>query len=281
MAADREKARHHWKEHTHNSWIFFLALVVVTLVLAGAGLRLLKPPAVISLLITLTVVQTFFFLNSGRLVIWMMGCKELNKEQQERLQPLFVKLVKRTDLPYTPQLFIATGMDVPNAFAFGTGIMGGSGVALTELIIELLYDDELSAVLAHELGHIRSRDTALMTMISLSLTLINNGTKQLANIGRMAVFFALAIEVASYLPRIVASGITQLREYAADAYSAYLTGEVQPMIRAFRKMEEWHRSHAKDDNPLKMLQRRRMDELLLSHPDMSSRIAMLNQLEES
>lgn len=281
MAADTKLARQHWKEHKHNSWLFFVILLVITLIISAIGMRFLKPPAVISALITLGVVQMMIFLNSGRIVIWLMGCKEPNEEQAARLMPLFEKLVERTPLKRAPTLFIAQ-MDVPNAFAFGTGIMGGSGVALTVPIIEILDDEELEAVMAHELGHIVSRDTALMTVISVTLSVLNKFTQNMANIGRLALAAAIALELVAYLPRVVASGITQLREYAADAYSAHITGKVQPLISAFEKMRAWHEKKApKQKDPLSMLKHRQMDELLLSHPNMSDRIRMLKQLEKS
>ncbi len=161
--------------------------------------------------------------------------------------------------------------------------MGGSGVAVTQPLLEILDDDEVEAVLAHEIGHIRSRDTALMTIIGITMTVLNNFTNQMMKVGRLALLIAIAIELANYFPRVVAAGITQLREYAADAYSAHLTGEVQPLISAFKKMEAWYKDESNQGkkSPLGQLRRPQMDELLLSHPNMSNRITMLKQLEES
>ncbi|MBI2473271.1 M48 family metalloprotease [Candidatus Uhrbacteria bacterium] len=281
MRVNPQRARKFWQEHKHNSWLFFILLVVVTLLLSAVGVRFLKPPAVISLLISVTLVQTLIFLNSGRIVILLMGCQPPDAQQQARLQPILNRLVEKSGLSYMPALFIAA-MEVPNAFAFGTGLMGGSGIAVTKPILEILDDRELGSVLAHELGHIVSRDTALMTMISITLTVLNNMTRGMSNIGRLALVGGLLIEVIAYFPRVIAAGITQLREYAADAYSAYLTEDVEPMISAFKKMRTWHETNEpkRKKTLLDHLQRNRMDELLLSHPDMSKRINMLNQLRE-
>jgi heat shock protein HtpX len=256
-------------------------LIVVTILLSAVGVRFLKPPAVISLLISVSLVQMLIFLNSGRIVILLMGCRQPDAEQQARLQPILNRLVVKSGLGYSPTLFIAA-MEVPNAFAFGTGLMGGSGIAVTKPILEILDDQELEAVLAHELGHIVSRDTALMTMISITLTVLNNMTRGMSNIGRLALVGGLIIEVIAYFPRVIAAGITQLREYAADAYSAYLTEDVDPMISAFKKMKAWHETNEpkREKTLLDYFQRNRMDELLLSHPQMSNRINMLTQLKE-
>lgn len=280
MPANRTRARKDWKEHKLNSWFFLGILTMVVLALCAIGVRFLKPPTVVSLLLTTVVIQTIIFLNSGKLVVWLTGCEMPDAQQQARLLPLLQSLVERSPLSRTPTLYIAK-MDAPNAFAFGTGLMSASGIAVTKELIELLEDDELECVLAHELGHIVSRDTALMTVIAIMLAALHRLTRGLTNIGRLALVGALVLELVAYVPRVVAAGITQLREYAADAYSAYLTGQVQPMIRAFEKMQAWYASQAdKKRNPLDMLRRPPMDELLLSHPDMHSRITMLQQLEE-
>jgi len=281
VSVNPQRARTLWQEHKHNSWLFFILLIIVTLLLSAIGVRFLKPPAVISLLISVSLVQILIFLNSGRIVILLMGCHQPNHEQESRLQPILERLVAKSGLGYSPTLFIAA-MNAPNAFAFGTGLMGGSGIAVTKPILEILDDQELEAILAHELGHIVSRDTALMTMISITLTVLNNMTRGMANVGKIALIGSLIVEVIAYVPRIVAAGITQLREYAADAYSAYLTEDVDPMIKAFKKMEDWHQTNGpkKEKGLLEYLQRNRMDELLLSHPQMSNRINMLTQLKE-
>ena len=137
---DTERAYKEWKERKHNSWLFFVFLLIVVVVVSAVGMRFLKPPAVISLLVTITVLQGLVFLNSGRIVIALMGCVLPDKDQEARLRPLLEQLVERSGLGYTPTLFISK-MEVPNAFAFGSGIMGGSGVAVTEPLLEILNDD--------------------------------------------------------------------------------------------------------------------------------------------
>ena len=109
---------------------------------------------------------------------------------------------------------------------------------------------------------------------------MNKFSRYLVHIGRFAFVVALLTEVVIYIPRIIAAAIAQLREYAADAFSVYLTGDTTHLIRAFEKMSAWRpKEETKKESPLTMFKWQPMDELLLRHPDMRNRMAMLRKLE--
>jgi len=275
----RERAIKEWGIHKWFSRLFMGVLFISLLVCAAIAMRFLKPPAVIGALVTMTLIQILLFLNAGRVVISLMKCRLPNEQEFSRLQPILDRLLLRANLKHAPILFVSD-MEKPNAFAFGSGVMGGWGVAVTGPMLTLLEDAELEAVLAHELGHLRSRDTALMTVISISLTTISRFSKYLVHIGRFAFIVALLTELVSYIPRVIAAAIAQLREYAADAFSVYLTGETKHLISAFEKMRTWKQvEEPKKDHPFTLPQWQPMDELLLSHPDMKNRITLLRKLE--
>ena len=281
MSVDRTQAKNEWKIHKRFSWFFYVVLMIASLVMAGVGMRFLKPPAVISMIFTLSLMQFGIFLFSGKIVIALMGCRELSEEENARIRPIVEQLVIRSGLKTIPALFVSK-MKMPNAFAFGSGLVGGHGIGVTEPLLECLNEQELESVLAHELGHIRSKDTAFMTMISVSITIMNKFAGFLTNVGRLALVLGILIELIVYLPRVLAAAITQLREYAADAYSAHLTGEVEPLIHAFEKMQEWHeKKDPKKEDLLSRIRHQKMDELLLSHPDMQSRIRMLRRIKHT
>ncbi len=279
MTIDRTKALKEWRIHQTNSWVFVGLLFLVVFAFMGVSLRLLKPQLLVSGALTFLIVQTVLFLNSGKLVVRIMRCKKLEGEILARVVPIVERLARQAGLARVPVLFTAK-MDTPNAFAFYGGVADGHGIAVTDELLTLLDDAELQAVLAHELGHIRSRDTAFMTLVSITLTAVNKLIYQGIHIGRLSLIWGILLEIAVYLPRVVVAGISQLREYAADAFSASMTGETDALISAFNKLGAWKKDQATTNNPLDRFRRVTMDELMLSHPNMHQRIWMLGTLNK-
>lgn len=272
-----KNAKKDWRFHQRNAWMFFAFLMFIGLVFMGIGARFLKPQGVIFLLAGFAALQAAIFVYSDKIVRVLMECEEPAGAIQERLNTILDLLLPKTGLKHRPHLYVSN-KTMPNAFAFGTGF-GSSSIAVTKPICDLLDDDELAAVIGHELGHIRSRDTAAMTLVSISLSLMSNIADKGRHIGKLANVFAVFVEIAVYVPRVVASGLSQLREFAADAYSVSLLGTGVPLISAFDKMEKWYKTNKTATGLEAVFKRRSMDELQLSHPDMSQRKAFLRQIE--
>ena len=136
--------------------LFILYLVFMTVLLAfGAGLWL-----IVLLAVGMAMVQYFF---SDKLVLWSTGARILEADEYPELQRSVEKLCKEADLPL-PKIAIMQS-PVPNAFATGRSPKHAV-VACTDSIMRLLNKDELEAVLAHELSHVKNRDILTMTMAS-------------------------------------------------------------------------------------------------------------------
>lgn len=279
MAANIEMARREWKSHQGNAWFFFFILFLVSIVFFGFGLRFLRPQLMLSLLFGTMIFQTLVYFYSESIVKNLMACAPPDEKIRQRLNKILQTLAPKSGLKHFPNAFVSRAMEAPNAFAFGKAFGTSYNIAVTEELLELLNDEELEAVIGHELGHLRSKDIAAMTLVSITLAFINRIAIQCFKIGKLGFAVAIIVEAVIYIPRIVASAVSQLREFAADAHSAMITGKTTALISAFKKLTDWRKEN-KEKNPLRWFQSIMMDELLLSHPDMEMRIEFLKDLEE-
>ncbi len=182
-----------------------------------------------------------------------------------------------------PDLYLAE-MGTPNAFAVGR--RGSSAVVLSESLLELLHADEWEAVLAHELAHVRNRDSVVMVL-----------GQSIAAIVSTVVFWVVALADDSFVAVVVGwlvSGIVNViimaivmvvsrhREYVADSVAAEHTNETA-LAEALAKIEQLNRSDktAEVDSTVGALcitqgDRGLLARLLASHPPMLARIARLD-----
>ncbi|MFO1014165.1 MAG: M48 family metallopeptidase [Caulobacteraceae bacterium] len=236
-------------------------------------------------------VIAYFF--NGIIVDLATGSRTVSREDQPRLYNLLENLCISRGLPM-PQVKIMQSEEL-NAFASGLH-PGRFSVSVTQGILDRLEDDELEAVLAHELTHIMNRDVRTMVVasvfagiISLIAQMIFRGFLRFG-IGRgggrgrsgggALVFVVIAFAVAAVgyvLAIVIRMAISRSREFVADAGSAELTKNPDAMIRALRKVS----GHAHLEAPESM---RAMflanDEagvysLFATHPPVEQRIAAL------
>lgn len=278
MAIKITLARRERRAHQRNAWIFFFVLAIISLIFIGFGLRFLKPRLMLILLGGVGLLQFMIFLYAEKLVCLLMSCREPQTDERKRLHPLLGELAHKAGFKTPPTLYVSE-WEKPNAFAFGTGLSGSCAIAVTKEILALLDDEELTAVLAHELGHLKAHDTSLMTLVAITLGVMGRIVERFYAIGRLAFVFALILEVVIYLPRVIAAAIAQLRELAADAYAVILTGSTVTLANAFTKLEAWHKAHEKDGSQ-RWFKDVMLDELVLSHPKMDVRKTFLADFEE-
>ncbi len=230
---------------------------------------------------------------SDRLVLRMAGARAVEDDELQWLQDEVARLAARAHLPL-PKLYIIES-DTPNAFATGRSPRHGV-VAVTTGIMRLLTRDELAGVIAHELAHIRHRDTLLSAVVAT----VAGAITMIANIGQWALIFGgtaddeeggglveglLWLFVAPIAATLIQLGISRAREYQADARGAQILGDPLPLASALEKLE-WaagrvpmHASPAMASlyivNPLsggKLLR------LFSTHPPSADRIARLRTL---
>ncbi|MCX6683812.1 MAG: zinc metalloprotease HtpX, partial [Methanoregula sp.] len=203
--------------------LFILYLVFMTILLAfGAGLWL-----IVVLAVGMGLVQYFF---SDKLVLWSTGARILDEDEYPELHRTVEKLCKEADLPL-PKVAIMQS-PVPNAFATGRSPRHAV-VACTDSIMRLLNKDELEAVLAHELAHVKNRDILTMTMASFIAMIASmimqsfffsalfGGRNREGGAGWIVVWIVSIIVYAASTLLILA--LSRYREFAADRGSAYIT----------------------------------------------------------
>jgi heat shock protein HtpX len=216
--------------------LFILYLVFMTILLAfGAGLWL-----IVILAVGMGFVQYFF---SDKLVLWSTGARILEEDEYPELHRTVEKLCKEADLPL-PKIAIMQS-PVPNAFATGRSPRHAV-VACTDSIMRLLNKDELEAVLAHELAHVKNRDILTMTMASFIAMIasmimqsfffsaIFGGRNREGGGGWIIVWIVSIIVYAASTLLILA--LSRYREFAADRGSAYITKNPKALMSALSKI---------------------------------------------
>src|SRR5512138_3890416 len=145
--------------------VWFTGLLLLLLYLVFMTILLVLFPSVstwflVILAVGMGLVQYFF---SDKMVLWSTGSRVVDEDEYPELHRLIEKLCKEADLP-KPRIAIMQS-PMPNAFATGRNPKNAV-VACTDSIMRLLTRDELEAVLAHELAHVKNRDILTMTLAS-------------------------------------------------------------------------------------------------------------------
>ncbi len=186
---------------------------------------------------------------SDRIALAMSGAQPVDEGQAPQLYGMVHRLATRAGLPM-PRLYVIPE-DAPNAFATGRN-PEHAAVAVTQGITRILDDNELEGVIAHELAHIRNRDTLIMTVAATlagAITYIAHMAQFAAIFGGQrrdsddeggggGVFGALAMAiVAPIAATLVQLAISRAREYHADATGARIAGQPWGLAKALEKME--------------------------------------------
>ena len=181
---------------------------------------------------------------SDKIVLKMHRASEVSKNQAPWLHNIVENLAKEANIP-KPKIYVISEAQ-PNAFATGRNPEHGV-VAVTEGIVDLLTERELSGVIAHELAHIKNRDILISTIAAVmasAVTFIANimqisaifgGTRDDDEGGSPLGMFALAF-LAPIAATLVQLGISRSREYHADAIAAQINGDPEALASALEKL---------------------------------------------
>jgi len=215
--------------------LLFLYIVFMTVLLAlGVGTWV-----IILLAVGMGLFQYFF---SDKLVLWSTGARVIEGDEYPELHLMVEKLCKEANLP-SPKVAIMQS-PVPNAFATGRS-PNHAVVACTDSIIRLLTRDELEAVLAHELSHVKNRDILTMTLasfIAMIASIIMQSFLFSALFGgrnreggSWIVVWIVSI-VVYVLSTLLILALSRYREFAADRGSALITRNPRALISALNKI---------------------------------------------
>ncbi|WP_232037281.1 zinc metalloprotease HtpX [Sphingobium amiense] len=243
--------------------------------------------AVIALLVAAGM-NLFTFWNADRIVLSMHNAREVDAASAPDFYALVQELAQRAGLPM-PRVYVID-QDAPNAFATGRNPQNAA-VAATTGLLSMLSREEVAGVMAHELGHVKNRDTLIMTMVAT----VAGAISMLANFG---LFFRggereghgnmaaslLAVFVAPFAAMIVQMAISRTREYGADRAGAEISGNPRALASALAKI-----SGAAQAIPNPVVERNpataqlyivptHVSELFSTHPATEKRIAALQDI---
>ena len=270
-----------------------ILLAGMTALFMGVGYLMGGASGAMIALVVAAGMNLFTYWNADRIVLSMNGAREVTEAEAPQFVRLVRELATRAGLPM-PRTYIVDSPH-PNAFATGRD-PAHAAVAATTGLLSILDRDEIAGVMAHELGHVRNRDTLIMTMTAT----IAGAISMLANFG---YFFAgrgdgranplamlLAVIVAPFAAMLVQLAISRVREYGADRAGAAISGKPLALASALEKLE---RGAARIPNPAveanpAMAQLYivpsfggSMDNLFSTHPATANRIAALREIAGS
>jgi heat shock protein HtpX len=228
-----------------------LLLTVLTLILVFGGGALAGRQGMTFGLILAVFMNGMAYFFSDKIALASSGARPVSREEAPRLYTVMERLAAKGNLPM-PKLYMIP-QAAPNAFATGRNPSHAS-VAATEGLLELMNDDELEGVIAHELSHVRNYDI-LTTSIAATLA---GAITWIAQMGRFALIFGgfggdrdrrgggglealLMLIVAPIAALLIQLGISRQREYAADAAGARLVGHPYGLISALEKLGAYNK----------------------------------------
>ncbi|NJO42541.1 MAG: M48 family metalloprotease [Cyanobacteria bacterium RU_5_0] len=275
--------------------VALLGLLSGLIVLAGYYLIGDEQGLVIGLVFAaFTSIGSWYFSDQAALAAYR--AQPIAREQAPELYDMVEKLSDRADIPM-PKVFIVPTKS-PNAFATGRDPQH-SAVAVTEGILELLSREELEGVLAHELTHVKNRDTltqavagtlaGAITFLGRILTLgaLYGPVTRDSRRGTNPLGILFLIVLAPISATLIQLAISRTREYAADQGSAQMTGNPLALVNALRKLEEVGRQIPMNGNPamsplliINPLSAEGLQALFLTHPSVEERVRRLLELAQ-
>ena len=270
-----------------------ILLAGLTALFMGVGFLIGGQTGALIALVIAAGMNLFSYWNSDRMVLSMYGAQEVDARSAPDLYRLVQELAGRAGLPM-PRVYIIDSPQ-PNAFATGRN-PENAAVAASSGLLNMMSREEVSGVLAHELAHIKNRDTLTMTITAT----IAGAISMLAQFGMffggnrdnnngMGIISTLAMVIlAPIAAMLVQMAISRTREYAADRMGAEIVGEPRYLASALARLENAaHQipNDAAERNPatahlfiINPLSGQRMDSLFSTHPATENRIAALEQL---
>ena len=230
----------------------------------------------------------YFF--SDKIALMSSGAQAVSREQMPRLYDVMERLTAKANLP-VPKLYVIP-QAAPNAFATGRSPSHAS-VAVTEGLMELMDDEELEGVIAHELSHVRNYDiltSSIAATIAGAITWVarmgfwfGGGDDRERGNGIVGLLMLILAPLGALLLQL---GISRQREYQADASGAKMVGHPYGLVRALEKLGSYNKRIPMDISPstaalcivAPLAGRQLLASLFSTHPPLADRIARLQSM---
>jgi heat shock protein HtpX len=213
------------------------AIVYAVVVMIGAHLGISNFYFYLIISIVMMFIQ---YMIGPKIVEWSMRVKYIKREENPRLYQMVESLASRANIPM-PKIGIAQ-IPLPNAFAFGRGIRDGR-VCVTEGVLKLLDEEELKAVLGHELSHLKNRDVLTITLLSVIPMIMYRLAWQFLFYGRRrderggnTVLIGIAAFIFYFVTNLLVLYASRIREYFADRGSVLLGNKPHALASSLYKL---------------------------------------------
>jgi heat shock protein HtpX len=270
-----------------------MLLAALTAIFMGVGYLIGGSGGAVFALVIAAGMNLLSYWNADKLVLSMNRAREVDERTAPEFYGIVRDLAGKAGLPM-PRVYVADNPQ-PNAFATGRNPEHAAVCATTGLL-QSLTREEIAGVMAHELAHVRNRDTLTMTVtatIAGAISMLANfafffgGNRNNNSLGIVGVLVAAIVAPLAAL--IVQMAVSRTREYAADRVGAEITGRPAWLASALRKISAAAARVPNLDaerNPaaahlfiVNPLSGARMDNLFSTHPSTENRIAALMAME--
>ena len=235
--------------------------------------------------------NAFAYWNSGKMVLSMYGARQVDRRSAPAFYGIVEQLAANAGLPM-PRVFVIDG-DQPNAFATGRN-PEHAAVAATTGLLKRLSSEEAAGVMAHELAHVKNRDTLTMTITAT----LAGAISMLANFGLffggnrnnpLGIVGVIVVAIlAPMAAMVVQMAVSRSREYEADRIGAEICGHPLWLASALEKIQSSAQridNSAAERNPatahlfiINPLHAHKVDSLFSTHPNTANRVARLRQM---
>ena len=276
-----------------------LLLIALTLLLVGIGHLLGGAQGATTAFMFALLMNLGAYWFSDKIVLAMYRAKPLSEAEGPAVYRAVREIATRDRLPM-PKIYWIPTM-TPNAFATGRNPKHAA-VAVTSGLLKLMNDEELKGVIAHELSHVKNRDTLIMTVAAAIAGAIgmlaswarwgmmvggNRDERREGGNGAMQLVALLIIAILAPLAAtLIQLAISRSREYAADATGAKLAGTPEGLASALVKLEQAVRAYPLENaNPatahlwiVNPLSAGTLANLFSTHPPVQERIRRLREM---